>query len=125
MRISQRETTRAEEERKGVGSEGVDTPAAAARLETCRCRGVYWPPHGATPRTRSEVMIVVIAIVVGIVFVVAVLRAGVTDDGGWRFAPMRATGMVFGMGFRLVSVVVGVLFAMAVAVVASAFSSSL
>lgn len=70
-------------------------------------------------------MIVVIAIVVGIVFVVAVLRAGVTDDGGWRFAPMRATGMVFGMGFRLVSVVVGVLFAMAVAAVASAFSSSL
>ncbi|WP_143546442.1 hypothetical protein [Rhodococcus sp. 14-2496-1d] len=125
MRISQREMTRAEEERKGVGSEGVDAPAVAACLETCRCRGVYWPPHRATPRTRSEVMIVVMAIVVGIVFVVAVLRAGVTDDGGWRFAPMRATGMVFGMGFRLVSVVVGVLFAMAVAVVASAFSSSL
>lgn len=70
-------------------------------------------------------MIVVIAIVAGIVIVVAVLRAGVTDDGGWRFAPVRATGMVFGMGFRIVAVVAGILIAMAVAVVASAFSSPL
>lgn len=67
----------------------------------------------------------VIAIVVSAVIALAVLRAGVTDDGGWRFAPVRATGMVFGMGFRIVSVVLGILFAMAVAVVVSAFSSPL
>lgn len=63
-------------------------------------------------------------IVVAVVFATALLHAGATDTG-WRFAPLRATGLVATWIFRIVVAVAGVTVALIVGVAAGAFRSNM
>ncbi|NIL78402.1 hypothetical protein [Rhodococcus sp. B10] len=63
-------------------------------------------------------------IVVAVVCAAALLQAGATDTG-WRFAPLRATGLVATWIFRIVVAVAGVAVALIVGVAAGAFRSNM
>jgi uncharacterized membrane protein YecN with MAPEG domain len=62
-------------------------------------------------------------VVVAVVCGTALLQAGATDTG-WRFAPLRAMGLVTTWMFKIVLAVVAIIFALIVGVVAGTFRSS-
>lgn len=53
-----------------------------------------------------------------------VWQSGHTVDGGWRFAPLRATGMLCGGVFRIVGFVAMLVFALVVGVIAGTMRSA-
>ncbi|MBY6412880.1 hypothetical protein HQ346_14435 [Rhodococcus sp. BP-252] len=61
--------------------------------------------------------------VISVVVAVALLRAGETETG-WRFAPLRATGLVVGFAFRIVLIVATLVLAFVVAAVGGALRSN-
>lgn len=63
-------------------------------------------------------------IVVAVVCATALLHAGATDSG-WRFAPLRAMGLVATWIFRIVVAIAGVAVALIVGVAAGAFRSNI
>lgn len=66
-------------------------------------------------------MIVLVA--VGLIVVTALWRAGKSETG-WRFARLRATGIIAGGVFRISLIVASVVFAFVVAAVGGALRST-
>lgn len=66
-------------------------------------------------------MIALVAI--GLIFVGALWRAGKTESG-WQFAPLRATGLIAGGGFRLCMIVATIVLAFIVAAVGGTLRSN-
>lgn len=54
-----------------------------------------------------------------------VWQSGRTVDGGWRFAPLRATGMLCGGIFRIIGVVAMFAFALIIGVLVGTARSTL
>lgn len=62
-------------------------------------------------------------VLVGVVVAIALLRAGETEEG-WRFAPLRATGLIAGFAFRVALFVATLVFAFVAAAIAGALRSN-
>lgn len=66
----------------------------------------------------------VLYIAISVILLYVVLRSGQTIDGGWRFAPLRAMGMLLGGGFRVVGFIALLVFAVAIGVLGGTVRST-
>lgn len=62
-------------------------------------------------------------VLIGVVVAVALWRAGDTESG-WRFAPLRATGLIAGCAFRVALFVATLVLAFVLAAVGGALRSN-
>ncbi len=62
-------------------------------------------------------------VAVGLIVVGALWRAG-KSESGWRFAPLRATGVIAGGVFRISVIIASIVFAFVVAAVGGALRST-
>jgi uncharacterized membrane protein len=66
---------------------------------------------------------VIALVAVGLIVVGALWRAG-KSESGWRFAPLRATGVIAGGVFRISVIIASIVFAFVVAAVGGALRST-
>jgi hypothetical protein len=66
---------------------------------------------------------VIALIAIGLIIVGALWRAG-KRESGWRFAPLRATGVIAGDVFRVGVIIASIMFAVVVAVAIGALRST-
>ena len=62
-------------------------------------------------------------VAIGLIVVLALWRAGKSETG-WRFAPLRATGVISGVVFRICVIIASIVFAFFFAAVAGALRST-